>query len=294
MNRNSNQSKLTQVTSRTRRKSHSGGEEGAASSVNNNDPNWDTDFKGNWEMGRDLIKEFRMKENNRNRSTSESAVSGLKEEEEEEDVYQECEENDNTSNAVSTPTSISSNSNVDHFNTADIVSEDIAKYNQQKKLSYSFADEGYSTHENLTMLSDIAYLNPKRRLYERDISNDSISSPISDLIADEALQRHPSDAYFEQAMKRQQSDVDYAQFKAKFDNRMEALWKRTDVMDSSIQQLWNDDNEEKEAEPPSIWNNSIWSFRNFFEIGWNVSFFFHLYYFKNGSNCCCFFIIIFI
>lgn len=33
---------------------------------------WDTDFDGAWEMGRDLIREFVMKQNNRNRSISES------------------------------------------------------------------------------------------------------------------------------------------------------------------------------------------------------------------------------
>lgn len=33
---------------------------------------WDTDFDGAWEMGRDLIREFVMKQNNRNRSISEN------------------------------------------------------------------------------------------------------------------------------------------------------------------------------------------------------------------------------
>lgn len=33
---------------------------------------WDTDFDGAWEMGRDLIREFVLKQNNRNRSISES------------------------------------------------------------------------------------------------------------------------------------------------------------------------------------------------------------------------------
>lgn len=37
-----------------------------------NVPEWDTDFDGAWEMGRDLIREFVMKQNNRNRSISES------------------------------------------------------------------------------------------------------------------------------------------------------------------------------------------------------------------------------
>lgn len=33
---------------------------------------WDTDFDGAWEMGRDLIREFVLKQNNRNRSISEN------------------------------------------------------------------------------------------------------------------------------------------------------------------------------------------------------------------------------
>ncbi|XP_031627640.1 homeobox protein 2-like [Contarinia nasturtii] len=36
------------------------------------DTMWDTDFDGAWEMGRDLIREFVLKQNNRNRSISES------------------------------------------------------------------------------------------------------------------------------------------------------------------------------------------------------------------------------
>lgn len=36
------------------------------------DQMWDTDFDGAWEMGRDLIREFVLKQNNRNRSISES------------------------------------------------------------------------------------------------------------------------------------------------------------------------------------------------------------------------------
>lgn len=36
---------------------------------------WDTNFDGAWEMGRDLIREFVMKQNNRNRSISESEAA---------------------------------------------------------------------------------------------------------------------------------------------------------------------------------------------------------------------------
>lgn len=48
---------------------------GAASKVNQKKKTsemWDTDFDGAWEMGRDLIREFVMKQNNRNRSISEN------------------------------------------------------------------------------------------------------------------------------------------------------------------------------------------------------------------------------
>lgn len=229
-------------------------------------------------MGRDLIKEFLMKENNRNRSTSESAVFGLKREE----IYQETEETDNTSNSVSTPTSTSSN--VYNSNVDSDVFENVLQYNpfncndqEQQSSSYTvFSDEGYSTHENLTMLSDIAsgevhnYLNPSRRLYERDISNDSISSPISDL---------------DEVHQKQQSDLDFAQFKAKFDSSVEALWKGSDFVDSNNthnQRIWNNTlevnanngYEEKDyfsmplqkslyqdsLQPSSLWqNDSIWS-----------------------------------
>lgn len=148
------------MNSVSRRKSHSGssGEAGAGGIVNNkisgnqrncSSPTWDTDFEGSWEMGRDLIKEFLMKENNRNRSTSESAVSGMKRE----DIYQETEETDNTSNTVSTPTSTSSN--VYNLNVDSDVFESVPQYNpfncndqEQQSSSYTiFSDEGYSTHE---------------------------------------------------------------------------------------------------------------------------------------------------
>lgn len=281
------------MNSVSRRKSHSGSSgEGVGGTVNNkisgnqrncSSPTWDTDFEGSWEMGRDLIKEFLMKENNRNRSTSESAVSGLKREE----IYQESEETDNT-NTISTPTSTSSNAYNLHVDSG--VFENIPQYNpfdcndqEQQSSSYTvFSDEGYSTHENFTMLSDIAsgeevqnYLNPSRRLYERDVSNDSINSPISDL--DEIQQK------------------DFAQFEAKFDSNVEALWKGSDVVDGNRQgtfyrnlRMWNDIDtqdvnsnngyEEKDyfsmptqktlyhdSLNPSIWqNDSIWSIGNDF------------------------------
>lgn len=249
INRNSNKTNNPeQVKTVSRRKSHSGssGEVGAGivnSKISGNQrncssPTWDTDFEGSWEMGRDLIKEFLMKENNRNRSTSESAVSGMKREEE---IYQEIEETDNasTSNTVSTPTSTSSNAY--NLHVGSDVFENVPQYNpfdcidqEQQSSSFTvFSDEGYSTHENLTMLSDIAsgevqnYLNPSRRLYERDISNDSINSPISDL---------------DEAHQKQQSDLDFAQFKAKFDSSVEALWKGPpDFVDGNAhnQRIWN-------------------------------------------------------
>ncbi|KAL5276384.1 hypothetical protein ACFFRR_001922 [Megaselia abdita] len=284
INRNSNKTNSEQSVSR--RKSHSGssGEVGAVGIVNSkisgnqrncSSPTWDTDFEGSWEMGRDLIKEFLMKENNRNRSTSESAVSGMKREE----IYQETEETDNTSNTVSTPTSTSSN--VYNLHVDSGVFDNVPQYNpydcndqEQQSSSFTvFSDEGYSTHENLTMLSDIAsgtevqnYLHPSRRLYERDISNDSINSPISDL---------------DEVHQKQQSDLDFAQFKAKFDSSVEALWKGSDFMDnnnSHNQRIWNNTQEingyeEKDyfsmplqktlyhdSLQPSIWqNDSIWS-----------------------------------
>lgn len=45
---------------------------GSKMQTKKNLPEWDTDFDGAWEMGRDLIREFVMKQNNRNRSISES------------------------------------------------------------------------------------------------------------------------------------------------------------------------------------------------------------------------------
>lgn len=50
---------------------HSGGIRGGQSSKKSSSI-WDTDFDGAWEMGRDLIREFVMKQNSRNRSISES------------------------------------------------------------------------------------------------------------------------------------------------------------------------------------------------------------------------------
>lgn len=124
------------------------------------------------------------------------------------------------------------------------------------------------------MLSDIAsgevqnYLHPSRRLYERDISNDSINSPISDL---------------DEVHQKQQSDLDFAQFKAKFDSSVEALWKGTDFVDSNNahnQRIWNNTQEVignngyeedyfsmplqktlyHDSLQPSLWqNDSIWS-----------------------------------
>lgn len=51
--------------------SNSGGH-GTKMQLRKHVPEWDTDFDGAWEMGRDLIREFVTKQNNRNRSISES------------------------------------------------------------------------------------------------------------------------------------------------------------------------------------------------------------------------------
>lgn len=47
---------------------------------------WDTDFDGAWEMGRDLIREFVLKQNNRNRSISESDAARFTAQENEHDA----------------------------------------------------------------------------------------------------------------------------------------------------------------------------------------------------------------
>lgn len=224
-----------------------------------NVPEWDTDFDGAWEMGRDLIREFVMKQNNRNRSISESDAENFatsddvgsdkmnctnQNENEQFDSMKDYDDKmsntldgndddeanlmrvaaaatsvlfgknsfdmagsmDAYANAVNVPDSgtISSISNV--------MDTGLMMLMNDKAIICS---EGYSTPDTLSSLNEVA----PRRLYERDVSNESINcAGISKASLND----------IETGSDCVDSGCDennyIAAFEAKFDHSVEALW----------------------------------------------------------------------
>lgn len=223
-----------------------------------NVPEWDTDFDGAWEMGRDLIREFVIKQNNRNRSISESEAKNFASLDDLENDKTNCanqieneqfdsmqdnddkmdntlDENDDEANLMrvaAAATSVlfdknsfdmagSMNAYANAVNvpdsgtfssTSNVMDSGLMMLMNDKAIIHS---EGYSTPDTLSSLNELA----PRRLYERDVSNESINcagiskASLNDIDTGSDCVDSGCD------------ENNYlAAFEAKFDHSVEALW----------------------------------------------------------------------
>ncbi|XP_055846720.1 probable serine/threonine-protein kinase DDB_G0282963 isoform X2 [Episyrphus balteatus] len=239
-------------------------------------PTWDTDFEGSWEMGRDLIKEFIVKQNNRNRSTSESAAYNMA-------IGGSC-----ANNSVSGGGGACETTNEIHDKHTKSIISDIATKNESMaaenrkedhqttkaiknnnknnmELAEVLADPcvvEVSLCENIVEnsksddMSDMTEgsLSTARRLYERDISNDSLNE--QNLIS-QPNHNHPQQPFPPNHHQNHQQmssvssslseQLDFAQFKAKFNSSVEALWKTTSNTKESANNNNNNNNNDNQS-----------------------------------------------
>lgn len=234
---------------------------------------WDTDFDGAWEMGRDLIREFVTKQNNRNRSISESDVetfvqvksSGINsnnkkkhmpnvkesvnvpnyesgrdivDEKRYEDgagVVVNAEENLMRIAAAATSALFGKNSDMatnmaaynlnipdsGTFSSASTVTDSsLLLANNEKIVTRS---EGYATPDTMASWNEIDgnYVTAPRRLYEREVSNESINCAG---IANNGDCEFSSNANSDCVDSGCDETNHLAAFEAKFDQSVEALW----------------------------------------------------------------------
>lgn len=196
---------------------------------------WDTEFEGTWEMGRDLIHEFVIKQNNRNRSISESDASKFVELN---DMINAQKKTTNTSDQIGSM----SLSVKDMFLAAAAAAKGTFLNPMVDKSKFIVSDamppglndtsilmigqnlireQGYVTPDTLTCLPEIEHEIPPgfqpRRLYEREVSNESINAISTE---DEARAIEDDDA--------DDDDEHLARFEAKFNRNVEALWEDVD------------------------------------------------------------------
>lgn len=160
-----------------------------------NGVSWDTDFEGSWEMGRDLIREFVMMQNNRNRSISESDASTFVEIK---DIIDKNNAEITANNAMQIVENLIHKTDVDEVADYKIVSVDNDEFGV---MSNALEIENSLENINYTSLSEIegSLSTAPRRLYEREVSNESLNMSI-------------------------QEANNLASFEAKFDRSVEAIW----------------------------------------------------------------------
>lgn len=180
---------------------------------------WDTDFEGTWEMGKDLIHEFVIKQNQRNRSISESDATRFGEFN---DIVQKRNSNVTTAttnegsmliqNMLQASTLTNAKQNHRYMNSVFGSDTDDRQAGNDSFVDTTtlmigqqmIREQGYATPDTLTSLSEIetSLTVAPRRLYEREVSNESLNTSS----AEEAM----------------------AMFEAKFDRNVEALWANGD------------------------------------------------------------------
>ncbi|XP_036318986.1 serine-rich adhesin for platelets-like [Rhagoletis pomonella] len=183
---------------------------------------WDTDFEGCWEMGRDLIKEFitRQNRNSRNRSTSESAVAYKKKSTTEERAalrnatidYSSANEkaltDGNRLQNKNHATGQSSDIECDKTRTTKVVTPILPP------VDISFCD--YDDYDDtLASVSELTHDGPLVSLATADGAADLATVNAKRLYERELI---PTDA-------KSDEQLDFAQFEAKFNSSVEALWK---------------------------------------------------------------------
>lgn len=229
---------------------------------------WDTEFDGAWEMGRDLIREFIMKQNNRNRSCSESeankfvklgtVVRDIKEVSDAVTAF-EMEQNDDAElKLIKMSTAVTATLVGKHYvaGSSSNTTNDSGSYSSAATLSSDmnvlpfidgnamvFGSDECTTPETLSSLNEVE-CSSQRRLYEREVSLESINriGPNEDCV----------DAGCDETKY-------LAAFEAKFNRNVEALWN-------------NAENEETPAAmslPPSNNAQSFW--HNYYKHHYNAS-----------------------
>ncbi|KAJ6638860.1 hypothetical protein Bhyg_11598 [Pseudolycoriella hygida] len=137
------------------------------------DCSWDTDFEGSWEMGRDLIREFVMTQNNRNRSISESDANTCGE-------VKDMKKNVGAGASNMTPF----DENLMHNDEDICIDYTIMSADHDAFGRIINVPETKISQENITCpsLSEIegSLSAPPRRLYERNVSNEWLNKSIQD------------------------------------------------------------------------------------------------------------------
>lgn len=230
---------------------------------------WDTEFDGAWEMGRDLIREFIMKQNNRNRTCSESeankfvklstVVRGV---DDAINAY-ELEQNDDAEmRLIKMATAVTSTIVGKQYMPGSSNTTDSGSYSSAATLSSDmnvrpFVDDGKAmvfgsdectTPETLSSLNE-ADCNSQRRLYEREVSLESINRIVDNCIG-------PN----EDCVDAGCDETKYlAAFEAKFNRNVEALWNNAE----------NDETPAAMSLPPSNSTQSFW--HNYYKHHYNAS-----------------------
>ncbi|KAM7347205.1 uncharacterized protein ACRADG_006853 isoform 2-T6 [Cochliomyia hominivorax] len=189
----------------------------------NSSPAWDTDFKGCWEMGPDLIKEFLSRQkgssHKRNRSNSDSMDH---EEHNERNILNEMPAKDDMDvkpimkSYIDLSFCCDDDEYENEFNDDD---DEIHQHrNHYTEEGVDYVDEDYDDN-TLASVSELAMdsINPKR-LYQREgQSQKSLSYNvfISNADGENTLDE----------LTNSVDPLDFEQFKAKFNSSVEALWK---------------------------------------------------------------------
>lgn len=214
----------------------SNGNRGGAIQSKNASSVWDTDFDGAWEMGPDLIREFVMKQNNRNRSISESDVCKFVELQNVHDANVTAEAMKRKNAAADggglaadkrMADAMSSDGDDNLMQVAAAATSSIFNENICADRNIGNSDtsilmvgnlirsEGYATPDTLSSLA--SDMPAPRRLYEREVSNESLAhvgiATVTGVINDR-----------DQVDSRCDESSHLAAFEAKFNRNVEALW----------------------------------------------------------------------
>lgn len=244
---------------------------------------WDTDFDGAWEMGRDLIREFVMQQNNRNRSISESDACNffaLDDGVHNANKRLNKEEMAADAGGLATGKLPESSSNMDDDDnlmqlaaaaTSSIFNQNIG-YNQRLNININSADsgtfsatsnitdtsilmlgnvirsEGYATPDTMSAFAEPLYPPAPRRLYEREVSNESINA----ISANANGKPSSVTSNFDRNSDERNH---FAAFKAKFNRNVEALWDDMDKDDNQTLTNVDPKQEETTGNVHSFWFN---------------------------------------
>lgn len=225
---------------------------------------WDTEFDGAWEMGRDLIREFIMKQNNRNRSCSESEANNkfvkmstvVRNVDDTVNAFKFEQNDDAELKLIKMATAVTSNMMGNAYAPGSSNTTDSGSYSSAATLSSDmnvlpfidgksmvFGSDECATPETLSSLNE-ADSNSQRRLYEREVSLESIN----------CIGRN------DDCVDAGSDETKYlAAFEAKFNRNVEALWNDVEVEETPAAM----------SLPPSNNTQSFW--HNYYKHHYNAS-----------------------